>query len=96
MSYRQEYDKGNAEDNASVTSVDAKAKVPFGSFDHVLQTRDVNPLETNFVEHKSFARGVGADRDDPGLRRKRARGAAQLPALRPAYLWISTEAVWSV
>ncbi len=59
QAYRQEYDKGNAEDNASVTSVDAKAKVPFGSFDHVLQTRDVNPLETNFVEHKSFARGVG-------------------------------------
>ncbi len=60
LAYRQEYDKGNAEDNATVTSVDAKATVPFGSFDHVLQTRDVNPLETNFVEHKSYARGVGA------------------------------------
>jgi hypothetical protein len=22
-------------------------------------TRDVNPLEANFVEHRSFARGVG-------------------------------------
>jgi hypothetical protein len=59
MSYRQEYDKGNAEDKARVTSVDAQAKVPAGSFDGVLQTRDVNPLERNFVEHKSYARGVG-------------------------------------
>ena len=59
QSYRQEYDKGNAEDKASVTSVDATATVPFGSFDHVLQTRDVNPLEPNFVERKSYARGVG-------------------------------------
>jgi len=59
MTYRQEYDKGNAEDYASVTSVNAHAKVPFGSFNAVLQTRDTNPLETNFVEHKSFARGVG-------------------------------------
>jgi hypothetical protein len=25
----------------------------------VLQTRDVNPLETNFVEHKYYAKGVG-------------------------------------
>ncbi len=60
QTYRQEYDKGNAEDKASVTSIDAKATVPFGSFDHVLQTRDVNPLEKNFVERKSYARGVGA------------------------------------
>jgi hypothetical protein len=59
QSYRQEYDKGNAEDSASVTSVNGKATVPYGSFDHVLQTREVNPLETNFVEHKSYARGVG-------------------------------------
>jgi hypothetical protein len=57
--YRQEYDKGNAEDYATVTSVDARATVPFGTFGHVLQTKDVNPLEKNFVERKSFARGVG-------------------------------------
>ena len=60
MSYRQEYDAGNAEDNATVTSVDAKAKVPYGSFTGVLQTTDVNPLEKNFVERKYYARGVGA------------------------------------
>src|SRR5919197_1514970 len=55
----QEYDKGNAEDRARVTNVDAKARVPFGSFDGVLQTKDVNPLETNFVESKYYAKGVG-------------------------------------
>jgi hypothetical protein len=59
LSYRQEYDPGNAEDRARVISVDAKAKVPFGSFDGVLETKDVNPLETNFVEHKYYAEGVG-------------------------------------
>jgi hypothetical protein len=59
QTYRQEYDKGNAEDYASVTSLNAKATVPYGGFDRVLQTRDVNPLETNFVEHKYYARGVG-------------------------------------
>ena len=59
LSYRQEYDPGNAEDRARVTNVDAKARVPFGSFDGVLQTKDVNPLETNFVESKYYAKGVG-------------------------------------
>jgi hypothetical protein len=59
LSYRQEYDKGNAEDRASVVSVDVHTTVPFGSFNQVLETRDVNPLERNFVEQKYFARGVG-------------------------------------
>jgi hypothetical protein len=59
MKYRQEYDPGNAEDKGSVVSLDATAKVPFGSFDHVLKTRDVNPLEKNVVEFKFYARGVG-------------------------------------
>jgi hypothetical protein len=59
LTYRQEYDKGNAEDKATVTGLDGHVEVPAGSFDGVLQTRDVNPLETNFVEHKSYAKGVG-------------------------------------
>jgi hypothetical protein len=59
LSYRQEYDAGNAEDKASVVSLDDQATVPFGSFTNVLQTRDVNPLEKNFVEHKYYAKGIG-------------------------------------
>jgi hypothetical protein len=57
--YRQEYDKGNAEDRARVTSVDAQAKVPFGRFDHVLITKEFTPLEPDVIEHKFYAPKVG-------------------------------------
>jgi hypothetical protein len=33
--------------------------VPFGTFDHVLQTRNVTPLDPDLVEEKFYARGVG-------------------------------------
>jgi hypothetical protein len=61
QTYRQEYYEGEAEDFASVLSLDARAKVPFGSFDGVLQTKDVNPLAEprREVEHKFFAPDVG-------------------------------------
>jgi hypothetical protein len=61
LAYRQEYLKGEAEDMARVLSLDAKATVPFGSFDGVLETEDVNPLNEPkpAVEHKYFARDVG-------------------------------------
>jgi hypothetical protein len=60
IAYRQEYYEGEAEDEAKVLSLDAKATVPFGSFDGLLQTEDVNPLsEPPAVEHKFIARDVG-------------------------------------
>jgi hypothetical protein len=59
LTYRQEYLKGEAEDFASVLSLDMRAKVPFGVFDHLLTTRDRTPLEPNVTEHKFYARGVG-------------------------------------
>jgi hypothetical protein len=60
LTYRQEYLKGEAEDYASVLSVDAHAESPFGSFDGALKTRDVNPLDDpKAVEHKFYAKGVG-------------------------------------
>jgi hypothetical protein len=60
QSYRQEYLAGKAEDFGEVLSLDAKAKVPFGSFDGVLRTKDVNPLEKPpEVENKYYAKGVG-------------------------------------
>jgi hypothetical protein len=61
QTYRQEYYEGQAEDFASVLSIDEQAKVPFGSFDGVLQTKDVNPLAEprREVEHKFFAPDVG-------------------------------------
>ena len=61
LAYRQEYLAGEAEDKAKVLSLDARAKVPFGSFDGVLETEDINPLNEPkpTVEHKYFARDVG-------------------------------------
>ena len=60
LAYRQEYYAGEAEDKAKVLALDAQASVPFGSFEGVLQTEDVNPLDDPpQVEHKFYARDVG-------------------------------------
>jgi hypothetical protein len=61
QSYRQEYYKGQAEDKARILGLDAHATVPFGSFDGVLETEDINPLNEPkpAVEHKYYARDVG-------------------------------------
>ena len=59
LSYRQEYYKGEAEDLAEVLSVDARARVPVGSFEQLLQTKEYTPLEPDVVEHKFYAKGVG-------------------------------------
>jgi hypothetical protein len=60
LAYRQEYLKGEAQDRGRVLSVDSRARVPFGSFDHVLLTEDSTPLEPDATEHKYYARGVGS------------------------------------
>ena len=57
--YRQEYYKGEAEDMAKVLSLDESATVPYGSFDHLLMTRDWNPLEPGVIEQKYYAPGIG-------------------------------------
>ena len=59
QAYRQEYLEGEAEDEARILSVDEQAEVPFGSFAHVLMTKDYTRLEPDLVEHKFYARGVG-------------------------------------
>jgi hypothetical protein len=33
--------------------------VPFGTFDHLLETRDYTRLEPDATEHKFYAKGVG-------------------------------------
>ncbi len=57
--YRQEYYPGHAEDVAEVLSLDATIAVPYGSFDHVLQTKEWTPLEHGVVDNKYYAAGVG-------------------------------------
>jgi hypothetical protein len=59
VTFRQEYYKGQAEDSAEVVRLDAKATVPFGAFDHLLQTKEFTPLEPKLVEQKFYARGIG-------------------------------------
>jgi len=58
-SYRQEYYAGEAEDTAEVLSLTESATVPVGTYEDLLVTEDINPLEPEVVEHKYYARGVG-------------------------------------
>jgi hypothetical protein len=59
QTYRQEYLKGEAEDEGAVVKLDAQAEVPFGHFDPALMTQDTNPLEPKVLEFKFYAEGVG-------------------------------------
>jgi ABC-type glycerol-3-phosphate transport system substrate-binding protein len=59
MSYREEYYKGHAEDAAQVMALDAYARVPYGRFEHMLQTRNTSGIEPDVVEEKLYAGGVG-------------------------------------
>ena len=59
QAYRQEYFAGQAEDAAEVISLDEHVEVPFGTFDNVLETRDLTPIEPDVEEHKFYAPGVG-------------------------------------
>ena len=58
-SYRQEYYPGEAMDMAKVLSLSASVTVPYGSFDHVLETKEWTPLQPGFSERKYYVRGVG-------------------------------------
>ena len=59
MKYRQEYYKGEAEDNGEVLSTEEMAEVPYGRYDHALLTKDTTPVEPNVLEYKLYAKGVG-------------------------------------
>jgi hypothetical protein len=58
-SYYQEYYPGEAMDRAEVLSLNETVTVPYGTFDHVLDTRESTPLQPGFFEHKYYAPGVG-------------------------------------
>jgi hypothetical protein len=59
MSYRQEFYAGEAEDEAKVVALNEQVEVPFGHFNNVLMTNDLNPLEPRLSEYKFYAPGVG-------------------------------------
>ena len=57
--YEQEHHEGEAEDRATVVSLDGRVVLDLGTYDGVLQTEDTTPLEPGLTEHKYYARGVG-------------------------------------
>jgi hypothetical protein len=57
--YRQEFYAGHAEDMAQVLSTNSSVTVPYGSFRHVLATKEWTPLEPGVTENKYYAPGVG-------------------------------------
>jgi len=59
LTYREEYYRGQAEDGAQILSVDALAKVPYGRFEHGIQTRNFSGIEPNVIEEKIYAEDVG-------------------------------------
>jgi hypothetical protein len=59
LEYRQEYYAGEAEDAATVLSVEERVEVPAGSYRGVLMTKDYTPLDPEVLEHKFYAKGVG-------------------------------------
>lgn len=59
MRYRQEYYRGQAEDNGEVLSTDELAQVPHGQFRDALLTKDTITIEPDVQEYKVYAPGVG-------------------------------------
>lgn len=57
--YRQEYYPGHAEDMAQILDTNLSVSVPYGSFDHALQTKEWTPLEPGVVDNKYYAVGIG-------------------------------------
>ena len=59
MTYRQEYLLNEAEDAATILTVEPMVTVPAGTFPGVLRVRDFSPLEPDENENKFYAPGVG-------------------------------------
>lgn len=59
MRYRQEYYRGEAEDNGEILSTDEQVEVAAGHYRHALLTKDTNAIEPDVAEYKLYAPGVG-------------------------------------
>jgi hypothetical protein len=57
--YRQEYLKGEAEDNGEVLGLNQLVEVPAGRYSGALLTRDTTSLEPDVVEYKLYAPDIG-------------------------------------
>jgi len=57
--FRQEWYKGQAEDQFKVVSLSARISVPYGSFAHALKTEETTSLEPGVLDNKYYVRGIG-------------------------------------
>ena len=57
--YRQEYKKGEAEDNGEVLATNHLVEVETGSYEGALVTMDTSTIEPDVVEYKFYGHGVG-------------------------------------
>ena len=57
--YRQEYKKGEAEDNGEVLATNHLVEAATGSYKGALVTMDTSTIEPDIVEYKFYGRGVG-------------------------------------
>jgi hypothetical protein len=64
--YFQENAPGIAEDMATVQSIGGIQSTALRTFSEVLKTKEWTPLESNSVEHKYYAPGVGLIREEKG------------------------------
>jgi len=61
--YRQEYYKGEAEDQYKVVSLTDHVTVPLGSYDGAQRTEETTTLEPAILDNKYYVRGVGQVRE---------------------------------
>jgi hypothetical protein len=58
-SARQEYYRGHAEDHFAVVGLNQTVRVPWGSSDAAVLTKEWTPLEPGVLDHKYYVKGVG-------------------------------------
>ena len=61
--YRQEYQQGNAEDQAWIVQTGSGFRVPHGTFDPAIRSFEWSRLEPNVIDEKDYGRGVGIIRE---------------------------------
>jgi hypothetical protein len=59
LTYYQEFQRGVAEDQAKVLSVNSNATVAYGAFSNCVETEESTRLDRTDIEHKFYAKGVG-------------------------------------
>jgi len=57
--FRQEWLKGEAEDQYRAVSRTAKARAPYGCFTHALRTEETSALEPGILDNKYYVKGIG-------------------------------------